>query len=305
MRETNNEMLLGGEHMDIKWIKTFIVAAKYENFRKASEDLFLTQPGVTKHIRRLEENLNAQLFERVGKTIVLSSAGHNFLPYAREIMEKYNQGLNDFEAWKQGYKRKLVIATAPQIASSILPSILRSFIDENPDIEIFINVLQSYEIGGEISAGRADLGLTRIEPVQGNITFQIIHEEPVILVAPGVDEKEYEFDEEGLLETYRIITHNHPDYWDHLLNDIKQHYPTVRTMNVNQIEITKRFIEQGLGVSYLPRTMVQEELREGKLLAITSTKIVQPTSFTYVVTKVETKEVHEFTEFLRTEIAKF
>ena len=43
--------------MDIKWMKTFIVAAKYENFRKASEELFLTQPAITKHIKRLEENL--------------------------------------------------------------------------------------------------------------------------------------------------------------------------------------------------------------------------------------------------------
>ena len=53
--------------MDIKWMKTFIVAAKYENFRKASEELFLTQPAITKHIKRLEEHLNIQLFERNGK----------------------------------------------------------------------------------------------------------------------------------------------------------------------------------------------------------------------------------------------
>jgi LysR family transcriptional repressor of citA len=39
---------------------------------------------------------------------------------------------------------KLIIATAPQIASSILPSILRSFMDQNPDIEVFINVLKSF-----------------------------------------------------------------------------------------------------------------------------------------------------------------
>ena len=66
--------------MDIKWIKTFIVAAKYENFRKASEELFLTQPAITKHIKRLEENLNIQLFKRNGKSITLTSAGSSFSP---------------------------------------------------------------------------------------------------------------------------------------------------------------------------------------------------------------------------------
>ena len=102
---------------------------------------------------------------------------------------KYEQGLDDFESWKQGYKRKLIIATAPQIASSVLPSILRNFMDENPDIEVLINVLKSYEIGEEISAGRADLGLTRIKPIQTNINCQIVHEEPVILVGPTMDKE--------------------------------------------------------------------------------------------------------------------
>ena len=134
--------------------------------------------------------------------------------------------------------------------------------DQNPDIEVFINVLKSYEIGEEISAGRADLGLTRIKPIQTNIDCQIVHEEPVILVGPTIDEGIDKYDEKTILQKYRLITHNHPDYWDHLLNDIKQHYPTVRTMKVNQIEITKRFIEQGLGISYLPYTMVQGRNKE-------------------------------------------
>lgn len=291
--------------MDIKWIKTFIVAAKYENFRKASEELYLTQPAITKHIKRLEESLNIQLFERNGKSIALTSAGYHFLPHAREIIMKYEKGLSDFESWKQGYKRKLMIATAPQIASSILPSILRNFIDQNPDIEVFIHVLNSYEIGEEISAGRADLGLTRIKPIQTNIDCQIVHEEPVILVGPTIDEGNYKYDEKTILQKYRLITHNHPEYWDHLLNEIKRRYPTVQTMKVNQIEITKRFIEQGLGVSYLPYTMVREEIKMNKLLEIRPDKINLPTSSTYVLTKVKTDEAKTFIGFLKDKVAKF
>lgn len=291
--------------MDIKWLKTFIVAAKYENFRKTSEELFLTQPAITKHIKRLEEHLNILLFERVGKKVVLTSAGHYFIQYAKDVITKYEQGLEDFESWKQGYNRKLVIATAPQIASSVLPSILRRFIDENPDIEVLINVLKSYEIGGEISGGKADLGLTRIKPKQTNISCQIVHEEAVILVGPTIDKDKGTYDEMTVLEKYRLITHNHPDYWDHLLNDIKRHYPTVKTMAVDQIEITKRFIEQGLGVSYLPYTMVKEEIKTNRLVAIKTDKIFPPTSSTYMLTKVETDEVSKFMRFFQEDIMRF
>jgi LysR family transcriptional regulator, repressor for citA len=285
--------------MDIKWLKTFIVASMYENFRQTSEELFLTQPAVSKHIKRLEEHLNIQLFERIGKKVVLTPAGHRFFPYAREIISKYEQGVNDFESWKQGYHRKLVIAVAPQIASSILPSILRGFMEENPTIEVLINVLKSYEIGEEVSAGNSDVGLTKVLPVQINIKSQIVHKESVILVAPHECKDDSYLDEQSILHKYRLITHNHPDYWEYLLDDIKWHYPTVRTMRVDQVEVTKRFIEEGLGVSYLPATVVKDEIDRNKLIEIKPSKIIPPTSSTYVLTKVETDEGLIFINFLK------
>lgn len=83
------------------------------------------------------------------------------------------------------------------------------------------------------------------------------------------------------------------------MNDIRRSYLTVRTMKVNQIEITKRFIEQRLGVSYLPYTMVEEEININKLLEIKPDKINLPTSSTYVLTKVETDEARIFIGFLK------
>ncbi|PLS03767.1 LysR family transcriptional regulator [Neobacillus cucumis] len=284
--------------MDIKWLRTFIISAKYENFREASEELFLTQPAVTKHIKRLEESLNIQLFERIGNKVVLTPAGHKFLSYARELITNYEQGMQDFESWKQGYNRKLIIAVAPQIASSFLPALLRQFIDKNPTIEVIINVLNSYEIGKEISAGRADLGLTRILPVQTNIKTEIVHKESVILVGPN----EPSLDEKTTLSKYRLITHNHPDYWNQLLPEIKRYYSTIKTMKVNQVEVTKRFIEAGLGVSYLPYTVVKEEIGMNKLVEIKHEKIIPPTSTTYLLTKVVTDEVLIFTKFLQNAI---
>lgn len=288
--------------MDINLLKTFITAAKYENFRKASEELFLTQPAITKHIHRLEEHLHIQLFERNGKHIALTSAGIRFLPYAKEIFAKYEHGLNEFELWKQGYERKLMIAAAPQIAASILPSILRGFMDKHPDIEVIINVLNSYKIGEELSTGRADLGLSRIKPLQTNINCTLIHQDPVILISPYRDEVD-EYDEKTILQKYKLITHNHPEYWDQLLNEIKRFYPAVRTMKVNQIEVTKRFIEQGLGISCLPYTMVREELKQKRLQKIDTEKLSLPISSTYIITKAGSNDVNTFMDYLKAAIA--
>ncbi len=291
--------------MEMKWIKTFIITAKYENFRKTAEALFLTQPAVTKHIKRLEESLNIELFERIGNKVVLTPAGHTFLGYAKEMVAKYEEGMEDFQSWKQGYNRKLIIATAPQIASSFLPALLRSFIDENPDIEVIINILRSYDVGEEISKGRADIGLTRSQPIQTNIKSKIIYEEPVILVGPSECTERGGLNEEMILQKYRLLTHNHPEYWDDLLHEVKRFYPAVRTMVVNQVEVTKRFIEEGLGVSYLPTTMVKEELKNKKLAEFRSEKILLPQSSTYLLTKIETEEVIKFIEFVKDAVSRF
>ena len=70
-------------------------------------------------------------------------------------------------------------------------------------------------------------------------------------------------------------------------------------MTVNQVEVTKRFIEEGLGVSYLPYTMVKNEMAQNKLVEIKSDKINPPKSYTYVLTNVETDEVVTFLQFLK------
>lgn len=293
-------MLLGGL-MEIKWLKTFIVAAQYENLRKASELLFLTQPAVTKHIQRLEEYLQSPLFVRKGKTVLLSPEGHRFLPIAKIILGEYEEGLNSFEAWRSGYLKQLTIATAPQIASSILPTILKDFLVNEPKIEVLINVVNSYEVVNEIVKGQADIGLTRTHTSQASLQCEVAFEEPVVLVAPYSTEIDCE---KTLFQIYRLITHNHPVYWDDLLVEVKRFYPTIKTMKVNQIEVTKKFIEQGLGVSYLPYSMVEKEVKSNLLKVIIPDQISLPISQTYIVTKVMTPEATTFMKFFKEEVNK-
>lgn len=280
--------------MEIKWLKTFIVAAEYENFRQASELLYMTQPAVTNHIKRLEASMQAELFVREGKAVTLSAAGVRFLPIARSIVAEVERGLTLFESWRQGYAQQLTIAAAPQIASSILPALLKKFMQHAPAVEVLIHVVNSYEVIEEVAKGQADVGLTRSFTPQASVTCAVAFEEPVVLVVP-YDAAEQEAE---VLAAYRLITHNHPVYWDDLLRAIYRAYRAVQTVKVNQIEVTKRFIEQGLGISYLPLSMIEKELQARTLKVVPSQLIQPPISQTYVVTKVEAPEVKMFTQFL-------
>ncbi|KAB7672257.1 hypothetical protein F9279_04075 [Bacillus sp. B1-b2] len=111
------------------------------------------------------------------------------------------------------------MAVAPQIASSILPDILLDFIEENPDIEVIVNIVNSFNIGEQIRLSNADIGICRMEPIQKDILYENIHRDPVILVAPYKKEKGGHFPNEiEILKQYRLLVNNHPTYWGKLLN---------------------------------------------------------------------------------------
>lgn len=147
--------------------------------------------------------------------------------------------------------------------------------------------MNSFDIGKEVHSGRADIGLTRVESIQGGLSCEVHHREPVVMVGPPLAE----MTGQKALECYRVMTNNHPQYWDELISELKRHYPNVKMFPVTQIEITKKFMEEGLGISFLPLSTVREELLEKKLIVIPLEKVKPKESFTYIVTKFETKEV--------------
>ncbi len=287
--------------MDMQWLKTFCMTAEYENFRRAAEKLYLAQPTVTMHIKHLEEKLGILLFERRGRNVYLTEAGRRFLPYARQTMDSMELGVHDLESWRQGYKRKLNIVVSPLIAVSMLPGILRQFIASYPDMEIVVDVMESIDINHAVLYGHADVGLTRMRPNRAELSERKIHDDPVVMVVPhdGRDmESALPLDAEQLLHDYLILTHNHPEYWDSLLIQLRAAYPQIRTMKVSQVHVTKRFIEEGLGISFLPRSTIVREVMEGRVLEAQSDALEMPVASTYLIHHRDKEEIHLFNQFI-------
>lgn len=287
--------------MNIRWLRTFVTAAEFENFRQTAERLYLAQPTVTVHIRHLEKDLGTQLFERTGRNIVLTKAGRYFLPHAQKIIKDYDTGMHDLISWNQGYEKKLTVSVSPLIASTFLPHIIKKFTAKHPNVEVKISVVDSGQIGEQVENRIAEIGLSRMKPFQPSLLSEVLSEDPVICVAPhdgGDMESSPPIDVEDLFETHILLTHNHPEYWDNLLTDIRLKNFKFRTMAVSQTHITKRFIEEGLGFSFLPRSSVYRELVEGRVLEVDTPAIDLPKATTYIVTKDENEEVSHFKTLL-------
>ncbi|MDP5276488.1 LysR family transcriptional regulator [Chengkuizengella axinellae] len=287
--------------MELSWLKTFITAVEYGNFRKAAEHLFISQPTVTVHIKQLEKELGVLLFLREGKKVKLTEAGKRYFNHAIELLNIYEKGITDLETYNQGYTSKLTIAISPLIADTVLPIVLKQYLKNHPQVEISVQIIESNEIDQAVLKEEVDIGLSCLLSFNPQLESKLLYTDKVILVAPH-DGKDFEsalpLEEEEVLSSNHLLTHNHPAYWEELSKTIKLFYPTTRMMKVSQIHITKRFIIEGLGVSYLPYSTVRRELHDGILLEVDTHAFELPKANIYAILKYHHKEQQEFLSFL-------
>ncbi|MGC5325261.1 LysR family transcriptional regulator [Brevibacillus sp. SYSU BS000544] len=271
--------------MDLKFLQTFIVAATVENFHQTAEMLFIAQPTVTQHIRTLEKELGIKLFERVGKRVKLTPAGRRYLPQAKALIEEWQKGMEDLQAWRQGYHECLQLAVSPIIARTSLPHLIHRFTRKYPEVDVSIRIAESEDIGPMVQNGKADIGLSRLIPGEFQLDTYLITEDPVVLAVPlnGGDMEGPIPDWEEELQSKRLLTYNHPGYWDELLLSLRQRGLSIRTMVVSEVDITKKFIEEGLGVSFLPRSSVSRELFENRFIEIATPGLILPIAASYLV----------------------
>ena len=288
--------------MEFSWIQTFLTAAKCGNFKRTSEILFISQPSVTVHIQNLEKELGVHLFQKEGRRVKLTEEGKRYVSHAEQLMKVYQQGLEDLQTFSQGYTSKLTLAISPLNADTILPSVLKKFMKLHPHVELSVKVLDSEDIEQAVLREKIDLGISCLPATDSNLFCQLLHTDDVKLIAPHdglCSESGPPLDEEEVLTSNILLTDNHPVYWDHLNRMVKHHFPNTRMMKVSQINITKRFIAEGLGISFLPESTVRREILEGRLMEVPCPTIKLPQASTYVVLKYEHTMQKQLMKFLQ------
>jgi LysR family transcriptional repressor of citA len=257
--------------MEYQWLKTFIVASETNNFRKASEILLMSQPSVTVHIKLLEEYLGVSLFERTNKRVHLTEAGKMFYIEAKQLTKGFEASVNRLHAFTEGYTHKWNIAISPLMAETILPYILRSFMNNHPYLEVSIRVAESSSIEDLVCSGEVNIGISAIDATRKSIQSIELYKDPLLFIVPtdAYDDESGPFLDAGdYLKDNYLFTHHHPVVWDPLLLQIRKKVLNLKTMKVTQAYIVKRFIQEGLGTSFLPKSIVKRELLEGRVMSI-------------------------------------
>jgi len=140
-------------------LKVFSCVAKNLSFTKASQELFISQPAITKHIQELEALYQCRLFERLGNKISLTSAGKLLLEHCERILEEYKQLEYEMHLLHNAYTGELRLGASTTIAQYVLPPLLAKFIEKFPQVSLSLLNGNSREIETALQEHRIDLGL--------------------------------------------------------------------------------------------------------------------------------------------------
>lgn len=165
-------------------LKVFRCVATCLSFTKASQELFISQPAITKHIQELEKEYNMRLFNRMGNRIQLSSAGQLLLDHANRILNDYRQLDYDMTALQENVRTELRIGASTTISQYVMPEVIALFRQQNPNLRITMLSGNSREVETALQSGRIDLGMVEGVIMQPQLKYtQFMNDEIVAIVS--------------------------------------------------------------------------------------------------------------------------
>jgi DNA-binding transcriptional LysR family regulator len=170
--------------MNPRQLKTFLAVARCGNFTRAASEANLAQSSLSDQKQSLEQQLGVQLFERSGRGVTLTPAGHAMQTYAREILALNNEAQVAVLAAARASDRTLAIGTIETIAAEKLASFLPRFGEVHPEIGLTLKIGGSGELQRWLEEGPIDLAITfdRGQPDKRFMTRLLSHE-PLALIA--------------------------------------------------------------------------------------------------------------------------
>ncbi|WP_295900162.1 LysR family transcriptional regulator [uncultured Bdellovibrio sp.] len=251
-------------------LSTFLAVAEAGRVSAAAKSLHISQPSVTSHIRQLEEALGVQLFKRSVKGVELTAKGQKFHDKAKQIFSLINNAVHDIEGGHEP-KGKLMIAASTTIADYVLPSLLSDFKKRYPLVQVSLKVQNTEEVLDLVREEHAPLGLVEGHARAASVHLEPFLEDELVLVVPSAWVA-------SIRKTSDIL--NYP---------LLMREPGSGTRSIIEREFKKRnisiknfkeVIEMGsagaiksavaaeLGVSFLSRISVQNEMALGKITTV-------------------------------------
>jgi DNA-binding transcriptional LysR family regulator len=155
--------------VDLRELRYFVALAEDRHFGRAAERLYIAQSGLSRAIRRAEEELGVALFSRTRRRVELTAAGAALLEHAQGVLRTFEEVRGVAEAARFGMVGTLSVATSPAARYQVAPPILRRFTSACPDVRLIRREQLAGEIVEDLLAGALDVGIAFCAPLRADL----------------------------------------------------------------------------------------------------------------------------------------
>ncbi|MFT8314283.1 MAG: LysR family transcriptional regulator [Clostridium sp.] len=261
--------------MEIRHLQTFITIVELDGFTKAAEHLGYAQSTITSHIQILENELGEALFDRLGKKIILTNVGKELVPYAKQMLYVYKE-IKNMTSEQNGVSGDLIIGAGESLTIYRLGKILKEYKKNFPKVNIILKDSICSDLRSKLHSGELDIILT-IEPeiMDTDLVVKNLKDECMVIIgAPDADLEFLSTNFEGEAARESIIFSEKGCSariaFENYLKQKKIRY--VNPLEFSSIEVIKKCVMNGLGISLLPYYTVRNEIKEGRLKMIEVTE---------------------------------
>ncbi len=268
--------------MDIDQLQAFVAVAESGSFSGAAEQLFLTQPAISKRVALLERHLDTPLFDRVGRQITLTQAGQSLLGNARRILQQVADAERDVADLSGAVRGKLSLATSHHIGLHRLPPGLRRFTADYPEVKLDLHFLDSEQAYQEVLHGRFDLAVVTLAlEADPRIHSRTLWQDQLHFVAAaGHPLTKQEALTLADLSPHQAIMPDQHTYTTRLIQQLfdRQHQSLDVTMVTNHLDTIKMMVSIGLGWGVLPHTLIDDQVQ---ILPVQAPTLTRPLGCVY------------------------
>jgi DNA-binding transcriptional LysR family regulator len=268
--------------------KVFIEVAAHLSFSKAAEVLFISQPAISKHIKKLEAEIGLPLFERKGNTINLTPSGEKLVEYLHQAKKIEAQIESDVQIIKDQFKAKgdLKIGSSTTLSLYVFPKILSAFHKKFPNVQILLYNRNSENILEALVTKKIDLAIIESHHKINAVQYQSFMRDEIIPVCANHSpfaEKAITLEE--LKDIPVAIRERGSGTLAVMSKELENHHIKMGDLNViarlGGTEALKNFLLEDIAIGFLSRLAVKKELAIGSLreVGIPSLKITRTFNF--------------------------
>ncbi len=256
--------------MEIGQLEAFLMTVRLHSISRAAAEIGVTQPSLSARIHALEAELGGPLFHRIGRGVRLTDAGRTFLPFVQRAMDTLQTGRDAIESGKAGSAGKLHIGAARSISANVLPGILETFRQRHPGVDVAIKTGRSTEVLDWVLSEEIQVGVARAL-YHPEVSTTMLYDEQIVLVT----HPSHAFALAGVASIHEVaseplIVYDKESTYFVLIDRVCREAgisPNIQ-MDLDSIESTKRMIERGLGISFLPLNALKREIDLGALAQV-------------------------------------